>query len=76
MPHVLEAPEIEVLDYHEVEPEKPAAKRSRLSGILGFLRSVLRSRRVSGTVRHNQFETCMEMLARTDPFIFIGVISG
>jgi hypothetical protein len=72
----MEAPDVEVREYQEVEPEKPAAKQSRLSAVLGSLRSMLRSRRVSGTVRNNQFETCMEMLTRKDPFLFIGSLSG
>jgi hypothetical protein len=76
MPTVLEAPNVEVHEYHEVEPQEPTASRSRLSVILCSLRDMLRSRRVSGTVRDNRFETCMEILTRKDPFIFIGLFSG
>ena len=76
MPSVMETPEVEVQEYHEVEPVTPAAPRSRLSAVLASLRGMLRSRRASGTIHNNQFETCIEMLTRKDPFIFIGSISG
>jgi hypothetical protein len=76
MPHVLEAPDVEVREYHEVEPEKPAAKQSRLSAILGSLRSMLKSHRISEPVRNDRFETGIDLLARKYPFIFIGLYSG
>jgi hypothetical protein len=76
MPTVLEAPDVEVREYQEVEPEKPAASQSRLSTILCSLRGMLRSRRVSESVRNDQFESGTDMLARKYPFLFIASVTG